>query len=155
MAPHHRTLWEEGRRPGLLVAAAAGLALLCVAALDLAVFSDLTLVFDLLFVVVCVAAALAVRPRDFFVTGVLPPLLMAATISVLALVSRDTVADAGDGWLQTLVSGLAHHAGALTVGYALTLAVLALRQVARRNSGAIRTGARQRRPEPGRAGGHR
>ncbi len=146
MAPHHRTLWEEGRRPGLLVAAAAALVLLCVAALDLAVFSGLTLFFDLAFVLVCTAAALAVRPRDFFVTGVLPPLLMAATIGVLAIAARGAVADASDGLLQTLVSGLAHHAGALAIGYALTLAVLALRQVARRNAGAIRAGARQSRP---------
>lgn len=151
MAPHHRTLWEEGRRPGLLVAAVAGLALLCVAALDLAAFSGLTLLFDVAFVMVCTAAALAVRPRDFFVPGVLPPLLMAATIAVIATAWRGAVADPGDGFLQTLVSGLAHHAGALTVGYGLTLAVLALRQVARRNSGAIRTGARQRRPERTRA----
>ncbi|HYO38519.1 MAG TPA: DUF6542 domain-containing protein [Nocardioidaceae bacterium] len=142
MAPHHRTLWEEGRRPGVLVATAAGLVLMCIAALDVAVFSRLTLFFDLVFVLVCTAAALAVRPRDFFVTGVLPPLLMAATIGVLAMAARGAVADARDGFLQTLVSGLAHHAGALTVGYALTLAVLALRQVARRNSGAIRAAGR-------------
>ena len=38
------------------------------------------------------------------------------------------MADPGDGFLQAVVSGLAHHAGSLVVGYALTLAILALRQ---------------------------
>jgi hypothetical protein len=148
--PHRRTLWEEGRRPGRLVAVAAGLVTLLVVLLDLLVFDDLTLLFDVAFVLVCTAAALAVRPRDFFVVGVLPPLLMAGTIAVLAMLSRDAVADPDDGFFQTLVSGLAHHAGALVAGYALTLLVLALRQVALRNAGTIRAGSRpraQQRPE--------
>jgi hypothetical protein len=112
--------------------------------LDLQVFDDLTLLFDIVFVLVCVASALAVRPRDFFLIGVFPPLLMAGTIIVLAMLSRDAVADPGDGLVQTLVSGLAHHAGALITGYALTLAVLALRQVALRNAGTIRASGRAR-----------
>jgi hypothetical protein len=37
-----------------------------------------------------------------------------------------------------VVSGLAHHARALVAGYGLTLALLALRQVAIRNAGRIR-----------------
>lgn len=115
--------------------------------LDLRVFSDLTLLFDIAFVLVCTAAALAVRPRDFFLVGVFPPLLMAGTIAVLALVSRGSVADPSDGFVQTLVSGLAHHAGALVVGYGLTLAVLSLRQVALRHSGTIRAVARSRASE--------
>jgi hypothetical protein len=137
-AAHHRTLWEEGRQPGRLVANAAGALVLLVVVLDLLVFSGVTVVFDVAFVLVCVAAALAVRPQDFFVIGVFPPLLMAGTVAVLALLTRSTVADPGDGFLQAVVSGLAHHAGSLVVGYALTLAILALRQVALRNAGTIR-----------------
>jgi hypothetical protein len=137
-AAHHRTLWEEGRQPGRLVANAAGALVLLVVVLDLLVFSGVTVVFDIAFVLVCVAAALAVRPKDFFVIGVFPPLLMAGTVAVLALLTRGTVADPGDGFLQAVVSGLAHHAGSLVVGYALTLAILALRQVALRNAGTIR-----------------
>jgi hypothetical protein len=137
-AAHHRTLWEEGRQPGRLVANAAGALVLLVVVLDLVVFSGVTVVFDVAFVLVCVAAALAVRPRDFFVIGVLPPLLMAGTVVVLALLTRSTVADPGDGFLQAVVSGLAHHSGSLVAGYALTLAILALRQVALRNAGTIR-----------------
>lgn len=106
------------------------------------VFSDVTLLTDIAFVLVCAAAALAVRPRDFFVVGVCPPLLMAGAFTVLALLSRGALAEPTDGFFQALVSGLAHHAGALVLGYGVTLAVLALRQVAGRHAGRIRTSAR-------------
>jgi hypothetical protein len=121
------------------VANTAWLVLLLVVVGDLVAFRDITLVFDVAFVLVCVAAPLAVRPRDFFLIGVFPPLLMAGTVAILALVSRGSVADPGDGFLQALVSGLAHHSGYLVVGYALTLCILALRQVALRHAGSIRT----------------
>jgi hypothetical protein len=107
--------------------------------LDLRVSDRLSVLFDVVFVVVCVAAALAVRPRDFFAVGVLPPLLMLGTVCALAAVARAAVADEVDGAVQAVVSGLAHHAGALVAGYALTLAFLGLRQVALRNSGRLRT----------------
>lgn len=111
------------------------------------IFDRLTLLFDVAFVATCVAAALAVRPRDFFMVGVLPPLLMLLTVLVLALTTRPVVADKGDGLVQAMVTGLAHQAGALVSGYALTLAVLALRQVALRNAGAIRSTGKVRVPE--------
>jgi hypothetical protein len=95
-------------------------------------------VFDVAFVLLCVTAALWVRPRDFFTVGVLPPLLLGLIVLVLALVDRTAVARAGDPLFQAVISGLAHHALALVVGYALTLLVLALRQVALRNGGALR-----------------
>jgi hypothetical protein len=117
---------------------AAAAVVLLVVVLDLRVSDDLTLLFDLVFVVVCVAAALAVRPQDFFTIGVFPPLLMAATVAALAVVAREAVADPTDGFLQAVVSGLAHHSGFLVLGYALTLLILALRQLAIRNAGAIR-----------------
>lgn len=101
---------------------------LVVLALDLAVFGRLTLVFDLGFVLVCVGSALAVHPRDFFRVGVLPPLLLLGFITLVALVHREWIADAGDGLVQAVVSGLAHRASALLTGYLLALAVLALRQ---------------------------
>ena len=117
---------------------AAGVVVLVVVLLDLAIIDGLSPAFDVLFVLVCAAAALAVRPRDFFVVGVLPPLLMAGTVAVLAVLARDSVADPSDGFLQALVSGLAHHSTALVVGYALTLALLAVRQLALRNAGTLR-----------------
>jgi hypothetical protein len=97
-----------------------------------------------------VAAALAVHPRDFFVIGVFPPLLMAGTVAALAVAFRGAVADPGDGFLQAVVSGLAHHAGALVTGYALTLCLLALRQVAMRHSGALRPAVPEQRRSRGR-----
>jgi hypothetical protein len=54
------------------------------------------------------------------------------------VLSRDAVGEPGDGVIQAMVSGLAHRAGALVTGYVLTLLILALRQVATRNAGAIR-----------------
>ena len=151
-APQRRTLWEEGRKPGQLVASAAGLLVLAAVLIDLLAFDDLTLVFDIAFVLACVAAALAVRPRDFFVIGVYPPLLMACTVAFLAVLDPGAVAEPADGFLQAVVSGLAHHSGFLVLGYALTLGILALRQVALRNAGVIRAGGRpqipgQRRPQ--------
>jgi len=121
------------------VANAAGLLVLLVVLLDLGVFDDLTVLFDMVFVLICVGAALAVRPRDFFVIGVYPPLLMAVTVAVLAVLARETVADPADGFLQAVVSGLAHHSGYLVVGYALTLAILAIRQTVIRNAGTLRS----------------
>jgi hypothetical protein len=86
----------------------------------------------------CVAAALLVRPRDFFTVGVLPPLALTATVVTLALLDRAAVARADDSLVQAVVSGLAHRAQALALGYALALAILGLRQVALRNQGRIR-----------------
>ena len=98
----------------------------------------LGLAFDVALVVLSVVAALWVRSSDFFTVGVLPPLLLAATVVTLVVVHRGAVAQPDDALLQAVVSGLAHHALALLVGYAATLAVLALRQVALRNNGALR-----------------
>ena len=101
---------------------------LVVLALDLAIFGRLTLLFDIGFVLICLGAALAVHPRDFFGVGVLPPLLLLGFITLVALVHRDWIADPGDGLVQAVVSGLAHRASALLTGYLLALAVLAMRQ---------------------------
>lgn len=125
-----RTLWEEGRVPGSQVVALSALSVAGVAALDVLLSGRLSLFFDLTFVVLCLAAALAVRPRDFFSVGVLPPLLMLATVLLLALVARAAVAEEGDAVVQAVVTGLAHHAGSLVAGHALVLGILAVRHVA-------------------------
>ncbi len=96
--------------------------------LDLALDQRLSLIFDIGFVAVCLGAALAVRPRDFFVVGVLPPLLLLGFITVVGVVHRTWVADPGDGLVQAVVSGLAHRASGLLTAYLLVLAVLAMRQ---------------------------
>lgn len=135
-----KTLWEEGKHPGQLVRAVAVAVLVATAFLDVLVFDRLSLLFEVVFVALCVGIALLVRPRDFFVIGVLPPLMMLGAVSLLALFRRDAVAERGDGLVQAAVSGLAHHAGALVTGYVLTLAILALRQRAYRNSGVLLSG---------------
>ena len=118
--------------------AAVSAALLVAVLLTRAFDADLGLFFDGVFVLCCVGAALLVRHRDFFAVGVLPPLALTATVLLLALADSGAVARADDSVAQATVSGLAHHAQALAVGYALTLLILALRQVALRNDGRLR-----------------
>jgi hypothetical protein len=139
-----RTLWEEGRTPGRLVLVVVVLLTVAVVAAEVRLAGRLGIGFDVAFVPVVVAAALAVRPRDFFVVGVLPPLVLFGVVLALTLVHRAAVADPTDGPVQAVVSGLAHHATALVVGYGLTLTVLALRQVAARNGGRLRRGGTHR-----------
>lgn len=110
----------------------AALAGVLVLALDLLVHGHPSYLFDVGFVVVCVGAALAVRPRDFFAVGVLPPLLLLVLMLVPAFLHPAWVGRAGDGVLQAVVSGLAHRASGLLAAYLLTLAVLGIRQQVRR-----------------------
>jgi hypothetical protein len=126
-----RTLWEEGHEPGRQVVA-LGLALaLSVVVVDVAVGGRVGLLFDVSFVLVCVAVALLVRAEDFFTVGVLPPLIMLAVIVLVALWRSSALsgpylpADAGLG--STVLTGLARHAVALGLGYAGCLVCLAVR----------------------------
>jgi len=123
-----RTLWEEGHEPGRQVVA-LGLALaLTAVVLDQWLVGHVGLLFDVCFVLLCVATALAVRPADFFTVGVLPPMLMVVVFTLLGATRPDTIADPEDGVVQAVVSGLSHHAGALVTGYLTCLAILAVRQ---------------------------
>jgi len=121
------TLWEEGTEPGRQVVVLGVAVTLTVVALDIFLNSRLTTVFDVVFVALCVALALLVRPRDFFTVGVLPPLLMLGAFLLLGSVATDAVAHRSDGLVQAVVTGLARHSTALIVGYALCLACLAIR----------------------------
>lgn len=136
-------MWEEGRLPGRRVAGMSGVAAVGLVTVDTLLTDRLTLMFDLGFVSICVVAAFAVRPRDLFVVGVLPPLLMLGTFVLLAAVARGTIGDPVDGVVQAVISGLAHHAGALVTGYGLVLAVIALRQMAVRQSLPGQSGTRR------------
>lgn len=121
------TVWEEGHLSADRITRLAIVSSLLAVGLDLAITQHLSPIFDVLFVVLCGAAALAVRPRDFFRVGVLPPLLLLGITLLLVLIHRAWVADAQDGVVQAVVSGLAHHATALMLGYALALALLGTR----------------------------
>ena len=109
-----------------MIALAVALALSAVV-LDVALGQDLGLFFDLCFVALCVAIALLVRPRDFFTVGVLPPLLMLGVFVLLDIARPDVLGHPKDGVVQSVVTGLAHHSGALVAGYVLCLTVLAIR----------------------------
>jgi len=117
------TIWEEGRAPGHRVVALAVALTLTVAAVDLLVTDRIGVLFDVGFVVVCVAMALAVHP-----VGVLPPLLMLGLFLLLALTRTEALTDASDHAVQAVVSGLGHHSVGLFAAYALTLAVLGVRR---------------------------
>ena len=125
---HTRTLWEEGREPGRQVVALGAALALTAVVIDVAVVGRVSLFFDLCFVTMCVAVALAVRPTDFFTVGVLPPLVMLGVFTLLAFSRPEVIADRGDGVVQAVVSGLSHHSVALVVGYLLCLGCLAVRQ---------------------------
>ena len=125
---HTRTLWEEGREPGRQVVALGAALALSAVVIDVAVVGRISLFFDLCFITLCVALALAVRPTDFFTVGVLPPLIMVGVFTLLGFTRPEVIADRRDGVIQAVVSGLSHHSVALVVGYLLCLVCLALRQ---------------------------
>lgn len=134
-APARRTLWEEGREPGRQVVVLGLAAALTALALDLLLGRGIGLLFDVCFAALCLALALAVRPSDFFTVGVLPPLLMVGVMLLLEVARPDVLGHPRDGAVQSLVTGLADHSGALVAGYLLTLLTLAVRQRFVRTSG--------------------
>jgi len=101
---------------------------LSAAAVDLLITGRLGVIFDVFFALTCLAVALMVHPRDFFVVGVLPPLVMTGVFLLLALTRSEAIARADDGVVQAVVTGLGRHSIALFVGYALTLGCLAARR---------------------------
>lgn len=120
-------LWE-GRTRGSEVCALATALTLTVATLEITLAGQLGLFFDLCFVVICLVAALMVRPRDYFTVGVLPPLLMLATMVLVALNGPKVIANPHDSIVQAVITGLAHHSVALFAGYAVCLLTLLARQ---------------------------
>ena len=121
-------MWEEGRFSASRVIRLSVLACTVVIGLDLLLTHHLSAVFGVAFPLICLAAALAVRPKDFFQIGVLPPLLMAAVMAALSGFDRAAIARVSDGFAQGLITGLTNHAVSLLIAYSLCLAVLAIRQ---------------------------
>jgi len=124
---HTRTVWDEGREPGLQVVALGAAVALSAVLVDLALTDEVSVLFDVTFVALCLLLALDVRPADFFITGVLPPLLMVGVFVLLGVARPGTLGEPGDGAVQAVVSGLSHHSEALLVGYLVCLAVLGIR----------------------------
>lgn len=121
------TVWEEGRLAGSRVIRLAVLACAVIIAAHAVWNAPLGWLFDVSFVLVCIAAALAVRPGDFFHVGVLPPFLLLGFSVLLAVFHTSQIANAGDGFGQAVVSGMAHHSGALFAADVNALVVLAIR----------------------------
>jgi hypothetical protein len=121
------TFWETGREPARQVVALGVAVTLTAVAIDVLLAGRLTLFFDLCFMVLCLGLAALVRRRDFFIVALLPPVLMTAVFTFIALVARDTIADRSDSVLQAVISGVATHGVALFIGYALCLGWLAWR----------------------------
>lgn len=124
-------MWLDGVEPGRQAVALGMAAVLTIVAIDVLLVGRLSFFFDLCFIVLCLGLALVVRAHDFFTVGVLPPLMMLAVLALLGAVAPETVAHPDDGLVQSVVSGLAHHSGALVAGYAVCLGTLALRQRSR------------------------
>jgi Domain of unknown function (DUF6542) len=96
------------------------------AAVDLALTRGITMFFDLCFVTVCLVASMSVRRRDLFTTGVLPPLVFAAVVGVVAVLSPGTFVQFG-GAFKAFMTGLAAHASGLVAGYAVALVTVGSR----------------------------
>jgi hypothetical protein len=122
-----RPFWDGISRGSEVVALCVALTLTA-ATVEITATGHLRFLFDLCFVAVCAAAAMLVRPRDFFTIGVLPPLLMFGTMVLVALNGPAVVANRHDSFVQAVVTGLAHHSLALFVGYAACLVTLVLRR---------------------------
>ena len=120
--------WHPGDEPGRQVVA-LGLALaLTAAVVDVLLTGSVTWLFDACFVLLCIALALLVAPRDLFTVGVLPPLIMLSVFVLVALADAEALGHRDDGAAQAVVSGLAHHSLALCLGYGLCLVLLAQRR---------------------------
>ena len=119
--------WEVGHEPGRQVVSLGVAVTLTAVSIDVLLVGQLTIFFDLCFMVLCLGLAALVRRRDFYMIALLPPMLMTAVFAFVALVARDAVADPADSLLQAVVSGVATHGIALFIGYALCLGWLAWR----------------------------
>lgn len=120
-------MWEEGTWSGSRVTRFSTLLLALLVLGHLSLGRELGIAFDVGFVLLCVFMAMVVRQEDFFRVGVLPPLLLFALCCLLAVVWADIIAEPHDGFVQAVVSGLAHRSASLFTGYALVLLLLAVR----------------------------
>lgn len=102
--------------------------LLTAAVADLLLTERLSLLFDLVFVSLCVGGALVVRHGERLGIALLPPLSMAGVVLLLAISRPEAIADADDGVVQATATGLSGHGAALALGYGTCAALMALRR---------------------------
>ncbi len=114
---------------GLIVA--TGITTAACAMLDLALTGRISFFFDLCFVVICLVAAMSASPRALFTVAVLPPLVFATLVGVVAVVAPTTITSGS--FSRVFLTGLAAHAVPLCAAYATALAVACARGLARRS----------------------
>lgn len=99
--------------------------------LSVALTGDLGTFFGLMFVLVSATCALAADIRGLFAPGVLPPVLLAAVMLLVAITLPEAISvhglAASAGSLQTMIAGVVDHATALVVGHLLALGIVGLR----------------------------
>ncbi len=122
-----RTLWDEGDEHGRTVVALGFALALTAAVTDVLLRGSVGWLFGTGFVLTCVAAALLVRPRDFFTVALFPPPAMLGVFLLLAGPRPGAIAEPDDGVVQAVVTALATNSLPLLLGYALALACLAVR----------------------------
>lgn len=87
--------------------------------------------FSVGFILIAVTTPLSVDVRSLFAPGILPPLLMIASILTIAIIHPTAITSDGlaasAGTIQRLIAGIINQATALVVGHLLALAVIALR----------------------------
>lgn len=123
-----RTLWEQGTEPGREVVALGVAVTLTLVIVDVLVSDGLGWIFDVGFILLCIAVALRVRPEDFFTVAVLPPLLMFGVFWVVNWLAPGAIAPADDGNIQGSINAMAHHPEPLLLGYAFCLSVIQIRR---------------------------
>lgn len=102
-------------------------AVLALAAVDLAMAGRLTMFFDLAFISLCLAQATTIRGDNGdnrMSAGFLPPLQLIGAFVVLALIDPTVLGQPHDSLVQNVIAGLTGHAAALAIGYGLFLAAL-------------------------------
>src|SRR4051812_37206384 len=96
--------WHPGHEPGRQGVALGGALALSAALLDVVLTGSLTWLFDVSFVLLCIAMALLVARRDLFTVGVLPPLVMLAVFVLVALMHTEALGHRDDSVAQAVVS---------------------------------------------------
>lgn len=108
----------------------ACLALAVVTALDL-LDGQLGLLFSVGFVLVAATMPLAVDVRQLLPSGVLPPVLLVATIAIVSLLAPDAITVEGMpadvGWSGRTLAGTVDHGVTLMIGHGLAIVAVVTR----------------------------
>lgn len=109
----------------------AGIAMAALTGLDVADNGRLGFIFSLGFVLIVVTVALGVDLDSLFQAGVFPPMLLIATLGIVALFWPDAIQINGlaedAGFIGRLIAATIDHGKTLVVGHGLALGIIGLR----------------------------